>query len=160
MDYIDVVVEIPLHTNIKYELNKESGMLVVDRLLQTLMVYPANYGFIPKTLAKDGDPLDALVVCPYQLIPGCSISSKPIGIIYMEDEKGLDEKIICVPSEKVDKTYVGVEDMDDLPKQTVDEFIHFFEHYKDLEVGKYVKILGTGNANDACKLIESYKISS
>ena len=76
------------------------------------------------------------------------------------DESGLDEKIICVPSEKVDKTYVGVKDMDDLPKQTVDEFIHFFEHYKDLEVGKYVKILGTGNANDACKLIESYKISS
>ena len=158
MDVVDIIIEIPYHSNVKYELSKESNKLVVDRVLQTSMVYPANYGFIPNTLAADGDPLDALIIASYQLFPGCYIAACPIGVLYMEDEKGRDEKVICVPDAKVDRTYAGIKNVDDLPKHIIDEVMHFFEHYKDLEVGKFVKVAGVDGPDKAREVIASYTI--
>ena len=122
------------------------------------MVYPANYGYIDSTLAQDGDPLDVLVLTHYNLIPGCSIEINPIGVIFMEDEKGVDEKILAIPSNKVDKNNDNIHDISDIPQQTVAEIVHFFEHYKDLEENKYVKILKTGNKNDAMEIIKKYTV--
>ncbi|HUW80019.1 MAG TPA: inorganic diphosphatase, partial [Acidocella sp.] len=127
---------------VKYEIDKESGALMVDRVLFTPMVYPAAYGFIPGTLADDGDPADALVLIPAAVVPGAVIRARPIGLLLMEDEAGMDEKIVCVPHDKVHPQYTEITEVAQLPAITRDAIKHFFEHYKDLEKGKWVKITG------------------
>ncbi len=142
---INVVIEIPQGSGVKYEIDKESGALVVDRVVFTPMTYPAAYGFIPNTLADDGDPADALVLIPVAIVPGAVIRARPIGLLKMEDEAGQDEKIVCVPHDKVHPHYTSVTEIDQLPAITLDTIKHFFEHYKDLEKGKWVKITGWAN---------------
>lgn len=139
---IYVVVEIPQGSAVKYEVDKESGAIFVDRFLFTATAYPSAYGFIPGTLADDGDPADALVLIPTQVVPGAVIRARPVGMLRMEDEAGLDEKIICVPHDRVHPQYSHIETIDDLPPITLSAIEHFFERYKDLEPGKWVKILG------------------
>jgi inorganic pyrophosphatase len=140
-DEVNVIIEIPIGGEpIKYELDKESGAMFVDRFLHTSMVYPANYGFIPHTLSDDGDPCDVLVVGRRPIIPGAVIACRPIGAILMEDESGHDEKIVAVPVEKLHPFYNNVKSYTDLPEIMCDQFKHFFEHYKDLEKGKWVKV--------------------
>jgi inorganic pyrophosphatase len=148
-DDINVVVEIPQGSSVKYELDKETGAVVVDRFLFTPMSYPAAYGFIPGTLAADGDPLDALVLVPSQIVPGAVIRCRPIGVLKMEDESGGDEKIICVPHSKVHPLHGEVATVDDLPAIVRQVIEHFFETYKDLEPGKWVKIQGWGTLDEA-----------
>jgi inorganic pyrophosphatase len=150
---INVVIEIPHGSGVKYEVDKESGAMVVDRVVFTPMVYPAAYGFIPNTLADDGDPADALVLISAPLVPGAVVRSRPIGLLKMEDEAGQDEKIVCVPHDKVHPQYTGVTEISQLPAITRDAIEHFFSHYKDLEKGKWVKITGWGTAADAEKAI-------
>jgi inorganic pyrophosphatase len=140
---INVVIEIPQGSAVKYELDKESGAIVVDRFLFTPMAYPAAYGFIPGTLADDGDPADALVLTPaVPLVPGAVIRCRPIGMLMMEDESGQDEKIVCVPHDKINAQFSLVQAIEDLPEITRQAIEHFFTHYKDLEKGKWVKITG------------------
>ena len=139
---INVVIEIPQGSQVKYEVDKESGAMVVDRFLFTPMAYPAAYGFIPGTLADDGDPADALVLTPVGVVPGAVIRSRPIGMLQMEDESGGDEKIICVPHDKIHTLYKDVHSIDDLPEITRQVIEHFFTRYKDLEPGKWVKVTG------------------
>ncbi len=139
---INVVVEIPQGSAVKYEVDKTSGALFVDRFLFTATAYPAAYGFIPGTLAEDGDPLDALVLIPSQVVPGAVVRSRPIGMLRMEDEKGPDEKIICVPHDRVHPHHSAVESIDDLPPIIRAAIEHFFERYKDLETDKWVKVTG------------------
>ena len=153
---VNVIIEVSAQSNVKYEMDKESGALMVDRFLHTPMFYPANYGFLPHTLADDGDPLDALVITRFELQAGCVIEAKPVGVLYMEDESGTDEKIICVPKNKLDQSYANVNDINDLPEQVVAEIKHFFEHYKDLEKGKWVKISGFGNVKEAKEIIKKF----
>ena len=121
---VNVIIEVSANSNVKYEMDKESGALIVDRFLHTPMFYPANYGFLPHTLADDGDPLDALVITRFKLQEGSVIKAKPVGVLIMEDEKGMDEKIICVPSNKLDKAYENVNDVKDLPEQVLAEIKH------------------------------------
>ncbi len=142
---INVVIEIPAGSGVKYEVDKDSGALIVDRVVFTSMVYPAAYGFIPGTLADDGDPADALVLLPTAVVPGSVVRARPIGLLLMEDEAGQDEKIICVPHDKVHPLYSGITEVAELPAITRDTMQHFFEHYKDLEKGKWVKITGWGD---------------
>lgn len=150
----NVVIEIPCcSTPIKYELDKESSALVVDRIIATPMIYPCNYGFLPQTLAKDGDPLDALVITEVPLMVGSVIKSRPIGVVLMEDEKGLDEKIICVPISKVTTLYDNIVTYKDLPELKLQQITHFFERYKDLEPGKWVKIAGFSGIEKAEEII-------
>ncbi len=137
---IYVVVEIPQGSSIKYEVDKESGAVFVDRFLFTAMYYPFNYGFIPNTLAEDGDPTDVLVISSQPVAPGSVIRSRPIGMLEMEDEEGIDTKIIAVPVSKLDRTFDNVNDVNDLPEATLEKIKHFFEHYKELEKGKWVKV--------------------
>jgi inorganic pyrophosphatase len=152
---INVVVEIPQGSGVKYEIDKDSGALVVDRVVFTPMVYPAAYGFIPGTLADDGDPADALVLIPVAVVPGAVIRARPIGLLLMEDEAGQDEKIICVPHDKVHPLYKDITEAAQLPAITLDTIKHFFEHYKDLEKGKWVKITGWGDRAAAEKAISA-----
>ena len=138
---VNVIVEVTVGGQpIKYELDKEAGTLVVDRFLYTPMTYPGNYGFVPHTLAQDGDPIDVLVCNTRQLVPGCVVNVRPIGALTMEDDSGKDEKIIAVPSSRLTKRYEGVNNFSDLPEITLKQIEHFFEHYKDLEPGKWVKL--------------------
>jgi inorganic pyrophosphatase len=138
---VNVIIEVPVGGHpIKYEMDKEAGTLFVDRFLYTPMAYPGNYGFVPHTLSDDGDPIDVLVCNTRQLIPGCVINVRPIGVLVMEDNKGQDEKIIAVPSPELTLRYADVHNFDDLPEITLKQIQHFFEHYKDLEPGKWVKI--------------------
>jgi inorganic pyrophosphatase len=139
---INVVIEIPQGSQVKYELDKESGALFVDRFLFTPMAYPAAYGFIPGTLADDGDPADAMVLTPGPVVPGAVIRARPIGMLMMEDESGVDEKIICVPHDKVHPQFMTVHEVEDLPEITRAAIEHFFTRYKDLEAGKWVKVTG------------------
>ena len=139
---INVVIEVPQGSAVKYEVDKASGAVVVDRFLFTPMAYPAAYGFIPNTLADDGDPADALVLTPAAVVPGAVIRARPIGLLLMEDEAGQDEKIICVPHDKIHPQFSAVSEATDLPQITRDAIEHFFTHYKDLEKGKWVKISG------------------
>ncbi len=140
-EQINVVIEISQGGYpIKYEIDKESGALFVDRFLHTSMIYPANYGFIPHTLSDDGDPCDVLVITPIPVIAGCVIPCRPIGALLMEDESGQDEKIIAVPLDKQNPFYSKVESYTDLPEILREQIAHFFEHYKDLEKGKWVKV--------------------
>ena len=151
---INVVIEIPQGSQVKYELDKESGAIVVDRFLFTPMAYPAAYGFIPNTLADDGDPSDALVLAPAPIVPGAVIRVRPIGVLFMEDESGQDEKLVCVPHDKLHTAFAEVKEIEQLPKITRDSIEHFFTRYKDLEVGKWVKVRGWGNAAQAAEIIE------
>ena len=138
---VNEIVEVPVGGQpIKYEMDKEAGTLVVDRFLYTPMTYPGNYGFVPHTLSEDGDPIDVLVCNTRQLIPGCVINVRPIGVLVMEDNAGKDEKVIAVPSPKLTRRYENVHEHTDLPEITLQQIEHFFEHYKDLEPGKWVKI--------------------
>ncbi|KXV73748.1 inorganic pyrophosphatase, partial [Gluconobacter japonicus] len=139
---INVVIEIPQGSQVKYEVDKESGAIFVDRFLFTPMAYPAAYGFIPGTLAADGDPADALVLAPAAVVPGAVIRARPIGMLKMEDESGQDEKIICVPHDKIHPQFTDVKSIDDLPEITRKAIEHFFERYKDLEPNKWVKVTG------------------
>jgi inorganic pyrophosphatase len=153
-DEVNVVIEVAIGGEpIKYEKDKEAGTLFVDRFLYTPMRYPGNYGFIPHTLSEDGDPCDVLVANTRPLIPGSYIAVRPIGVMMMEDEGGGDEKIIAVPVPKLTKRYENVHNYTDLPKITLDQIQHFFEHYKDLEPGKWVKLAGWGDAAKAKQLI-------
>lgn len=153
-DEVNVVIEVAIGGEpIKYEMDKAAGTLFVDRFLYTPMRYPGNYGFIPHTLSEDGDPCDVLVANTRPLIPGSYIAVRPIGVMMMEDEGGGDEKIIAVPVPKLTKRYENVHNYTDLPKITLDQIQHFFEHYKDLEPGKWVKLTGWGDAAKAKQLI-------
>lgn len=137
---VNVVVEIPQGSSIKYEVDEESGAVFVDRFLHTAMFYPFNYGFVPSTLADDGDPIDILVISQHPVAPGTVIVAKPIGMLDMEDEAGQDEKVVAVPREKVDPQYGLIEEIEELPSSIKKQIEHFFEHYKDLEKEKWVKI--------------------
>ena len=151
---VNVIVEVPVGGEpIKYEMDKEAGTLVVDRFLYTAMRYPGNYGFIPHTLSNDGDPCDVLVANTRAIVPGAVMSVRPVGVLLMEDEAGGDEKIIAVPSSKPTQRYDKVQTYSDLPDITLAQIQHFFEHYKDLEPGKWVKVLRWGGADDAHRLI-------
>jgi inorganic pyrophosphatase len=151
---INVIIEVPTGGEpIKYEMDKASGILVVDRFLYTSMRYPGNYGFIPHTLSSDGDPVDVLVINTRAITPGAMMSARPVGVLIMEDEAGGDEKIIAVPSTRLTRRYENVKSYKDLPEITLDQVRHFFEHYKDLEEGKWVKIVKWGDADDAHRLI-------
>jgi inorganic pyrophosphatase len=151
---VNVIVEVAIGGEpIKYEMDKEAGTLVVDRFLYTPMRYPGNYGFVPHTLSDDGDPIDVLVANTRPIIAGAVINVRPIGVLKMEDDGGGDEKIIAVPSPKLTQRYANVHTITDLPQITLDQIQHFFEHYKDLEPGKWVKIIGWGGAEEAQQLI-------
>jgi inorganic pyrophosphatase len=151
---VNVIVEVPVGGEpIKYEMDKESGALVVDRFLYTSMRYPGNYGFIPHTLSDDGDPVDVLIANQRGIIPGAIIAVRPVGVLKMNDEAGGDEKIIAVPVPKLTRRYENVHEYTDLPDITLKQIEHFFEHYKDLEPGKWVKVIGWGNAEEARAMI-------
>ena len=151
---VNVIVEVPMGGQpIKYELDKDAGTLVVDRFLYTPMSYPGNYGFVPHTLSDDGDPIDVLVANTRDLVPGCVINVRPIGVLIMEDNEGEDEKILAVPSHALTRRYDHVEEFSDLPEITVQQIEHFFEHYKDLEPGKWVRLGGWQGAEKAKQMI-------
>ena len=151
---VNVIIEVPVGGEpIKYEMDKEAGTLVVDRFLYTAMRYPGNYGFIPHTLSNDGDPCDVLIANTRAIVPGAVMSVRPVGVLLMEDEAGGDEKIIAVPSSKLTQRYDKVRTYRDLPDITLQQIQHFFEHYKDLEPGKWVKVLRWGGAEEAHQLI-------
>jgi inorganic pyrophosphatase len=153
-DDINVIVEVPVGGHpIKYELDKDAGTLVVDRFLYTPMTYPGNYGFVPHTLSDDGDPIDVLICNTRPLVPGCVINTRPVGVLVMEDNSGQDEKILAVPSSHVTQRYDRVNNFDDLPDITLQQIQHFFEHYKDLEPGKWVKIGDWLDASNAKRMI-------
>ncbi|MXV45304.1 inorganic diphosphatase [Saccharibacter sp. 17.LH.SD] len=150
---VNVVIEIPKGSSVKYEIDKESGALFVDRFLFTPMAYPTAYGFIPNTLAADGDPVDALVLTPDAVVPGSVIRARPIGMLKMEDESGQDEKIICVPHDKIHPQFSDITSVDQLPEITRKAIAHFFERYKDLEANKWVKVSGWADKAEAGKVI-------
>ena len=153
-DDVNVIVEVPIGGEpIKYELDKASGTLVVDRFLYTSMRYPGNYGFIPHTLSGDGDPVDVLIANSRAIAPGAVISVRPVGVLLMEDNEGQDEKIVAVPSTHISARFDGIASYNDLPEITVKQIEHFFAHYKDLEPGKWVRIIGWGDAAKAKGMI-------
>lgn len=153
---VNVVVEVPVGGEpIKYEMHKPSGALMVDRFLYTAMRYPGNYGFIPHTLSDDGDPIDVVIANQRGLLPGSVIAVRPIGVLRMQDEAGGDEKILAVPVPKLTQRYAHVHNYTDLPEITVRQVQHFFEHYKDLEPDKWVKVLGWGDAAEAREMINA-----
>ncbi|MBI5044499.1 MAG: inorganic diphosphatase [Candidatus Levybacteria bacterium] len=137
---INVLVEIPKDSGIKYELDKDSGIVMVDRFLHTAMRFPSNYGFVPNTLADDGDPLDVMVLSEYAVAPGTAIPAVVIGMLEMEDEAGIDTKILAVPSKKIDPLFGEFTDIADVPEATKNKIKHFYENYKSLEPGKWVKL--------------------
>jgi len=153
---INVAIEIPAGSApVKYELDKESGALLVDRFIHTPMHYPVNYGFVPHTLSDDGDPIDACVLTPHPIVPGCVIATRPVGVLMMEDESGVDEKLLCVPVDKLHPYYSNVKSVQDLPQIVLDQIGHFFEHYKDLESGKWVKVQGWEGVEKAHEMIKA-----
>ncbi|MCX5480642.1 inorganic diphosphatase [Kaistia geumhonensis] len=159
---INVIIEVPVGGEpIKYEMDKEAGALYVDRFLYTPMRYPGNYGFVPHTLCGDGDPIDVLVTNQRAIIPGAIMNCRPVGVLRMRDEGGEDEKVIAVPSTKLTRRYEKIESYTDLPEITLRQIEHFFQHYKDLEKGKWVEISGWGDKAEAERLIveaiERYK---
>ena len=151
---INVFIEIPQGgLPVKYELDKQTGVLFVNRFLHTTMFYPGNYGFIPQTLARDGDPIDVIVLSQSAVVPGAVVRSRPVGVLLMEDEAGPDEKIIAVPVEKLNPYYRDVRTLDDLPRILRDQIAHFFRHYKDLEEGKWVRLTRWAEIGEANELI-------
>jgi inorganic pyrophosphatase len=152
---INVIIEVPVGGEpIKYEMDKASGAMVVDRFLHTSMRYPGNYGFVPHTLSDDGDPVDIIIANTRAVTPGAIMNCRPIGVLMMSDEAGGDEKILAVPSTHLTKRYEKVENYSDLPEITLQQIEHFFQHYKDLETNKWVKIEGWGDAAKAKMLIQ------
>ncbi len=151
---VNVLIEVPIGGDpIKYEIHKDSGALMVDRFLYTAMRYPGNYGFIPHTLSGDGDPCDVIVANTRAIVPGAIMSCRIVGVLIMEDEAGGDEKLIAVPAHKLTQRYDSVQDYTDLPLITRQQIEHFFAHYKDLEPGKWVKILRWGDAAEAQAMV-------
>lgn len=137
---VNVIIEIPQGCMVKYEMDKDAGVIAVDRFVRTTMGYPANYGYVPNTLSGDGDPVDVMVLCSQPLHPGVMINVIPIGLLEMEDEAGVDTKVIAVPTEKSDPFYGYMKDVTDIPVALKEKIKHFFEHYKELEPGKWVKL--------------------
>ncbi|HTV46701.1 MAG TPA: inorganic diphosphatase [Stellaceae bacterium] len=153
-DDINVIVEVPEGgPPVKYELDKESGVLVVDRFLNTAMFYPGNYGFVPHTLGEDGDPVDVLIVGTAPVVPGAVVRCRPVGALIMADERGPDEKIVAVPVDELHPYFVGVRSYRDLPPNLCNQIAHFFRHYKDLESGKWVEVGDWVEAGDAAALV-------
>lgn len=150
---INIVVEIPKGSSIKYEFDAATGQLFVDRKLYTAMNYPFNYGFIPRTLEMDGDPVDALILGEDPVVPLSIVKSRPIGVLLTEDEEGQDSKVIATPLPKIDPTFSKIGDIKDLPQYVEDQIKHFFEHYKELEEGKFVKVMGWEGKEGAVKKI-------
>ena len=151
---INVIIEIPAHSDpVKYEVDKETGAMFVDRFMSTAMHYPCNYGYVPHTLSKDGDPVDVLVVTPVPLIAGSVISCRPVGVLKMTDESGDDAKVLAVPIDKLCRSFKNASNIEDINPLLVDQIAHFFEHYKDLDEGKWVRVEGWGNAEEAKKEI-------
>lgn len=151
---INVIIEIPAHSEpIKYEVDKKTGSLFVDRFLSTSMYYPCDYGYIPRTLSEDGDPVDVLVITPIPVNRGCVIRCRPVGMLQMKDEAGDDRKILAVPINKLTSLYHNIQKFDDLPALLLHQITHFFTHYKDLEEGKWVKLEGWLGPEDAKKEI-------
>jgi len=139
---------------VKYEIDKESGAVFVDRIVNTSMFYPCNYGFVPNTLHADGDPTDVLVLTDFPLQPGTVIRCRPVGVLKMEDDGGMDDKLIAVPVEKVDPFQANIQDLGDIVPKTLERIKHFFEHYKDLEAGKWVKVIGWGDKAEAEQILQ------
>ncbi|EAH7585688.1 inorganic diphosphatase [Campylobacter lari] len=152
---LNAVIEIPYGSNIKYELDKESGAIMVDRVMYSAMFYPANYGFIPNTLADDGDPIDVLVLNEYPIQAGAVIPCRLIGVLLMEDESGMDEKLLAVPVSKIDPKYDNIKSLDDLPKASLDKIKNFFETYKMLEPNKWVKVKEFAGIEKASEILEN-----
>jgi len=153
---VNVIIEVPAGTEpVKYEIDKDSGALFVDRIMHTSMRYPCNYGFIPHTLADDGDPADVLLANRTPIMPGAVVRCRPLGVLIMEDEAGMDEKILMVPVDKLHPFYTGVKSYEELPQIFLDQVAHFFEHYKDLEKGKWVKVVGWEGPEKAAELIST-----
>ena len=151
---VNVIIEIPKDAEpVKYEVDKATGAIFVDRILSTPMRYPCNYGYIPHTLCGDGDPADVLVILPLPLVPGSVIRCRPVGVMMMQDEAGSDEKLLAVPIDKVFNGYVHVHDISQVSKHWLERIGHFFQHYKDLEPGKWVKISGWGDAAQARSIV-------
>ena len=151
----NVIIEIPMNADpIKYEVDKETGAIFVDRFMSTSMHYPTNYGYVPKTISGDGDPVDVLVITPVPLIPGVVVTCRPIGILKMEDEAGMDGKVLAVPTDKILSIYTQWQKPEDMNPMRLKTIAHFFEHYKDLEQGKWVKILGWEGPQAAMQEIE------
>ena len=151
---INVIIEISAQGDpIKFEVDKDSGAVFVDRFMGTSMRYPLNYGYVPHTVAGDGNPVDVLVVTPFPLQPGVVIRCRPVGVLKMEDDGGVDAKVVAVPVSKLTPLYDKVQTIDDLPELLMRQTVHFFEHYKDLEPGKWVKVLGWGTVDEAKKEI-------
>ena len=153
---VNVVIEIPAHQSqpVKYEVDKDSGALIVDRFMGTPMFYPCHYGFIPGTLGGDGDPLDVLLWSPYSLVPGCVIAARVVGVLEMDDESGEDLKILTVPDSKICPQLAHVQDLTDMPEDLLAKIQHFFEHYKDLEEGKWVQLRSYQPKDRAVQLVE------
>jgi inorganic pyrophosphatase len=155
-DVFNVIIEISANAApVKYEVDKDSGAVFVDRFMGTAMHYPCNYGYVPQTLAADGDPVDVLVVTPFPLPPGVVVAVRPLGILKMEDEAGGDSKLVAVPTEKLCPMYKKIQALEDLPELLLAQIKHFFEHYKDLEPGKWVKVVGWAGIEDAKEEVRS-----
>lgn len=153
---INVIIEIPAHSDpVKYELDKKTGAMFVDRFMSSAMHYPCNYGYVPHTLSADGDPVDVLVVTPYPLIPGSVIRCRPVGVLKMTDESGDDAKVLALPIDKLSKSYRSISSYRDMPQDLLDKISHFFEHYKDLDEGKWVRVGGWGDIDEAKREIET-----
>ena len=151
---INVIIEIPAHSDpVKYEVDKDTGAMFVDRFMNTAMYYPCNYGYIPHTLSEDGDPADVLVVTPHPLISGSVIQCRPVGVLKMTDESGVDSKILAVPVDKLCVSYRSTREFRDLPSLLLDQIAHFFQHYKDLENNKWVKVDGWADSAESKKEI-------
>jgi len=147
---INVIIEIPAHSDpVKYEVDKATGAMFVDRFMSTAMHYPCNYGYVPHTLSSDGDPVDVLVLTPVPLITGSVVRCRPVGVLKMTDESGDDAKVLAVPIDKLCTMYRGVQDFRDLPPMLLNQIAHFFEHYKDLDEGKWVRVEGWGGVDEA-----------
>jgi len=152
---VNVIIEVSMNSSpVKYEFDKETGALFVDRIIQTSMYYPCNYGFVPGTLSGDGDPVDVLVVGNFPIVPGAVVAVRPIGVLMMEDESGIDEKILAVPTTKIDPFYADIESYKDLPKILIEKISNFFENYKKLEKNKWVKLADWNDANSAKEIIK------
>lgn len=153
---INVIIEVPLGGEpVKYEVDKESGAMFVGRFLHTAMRYPCNYGFVPHTLADDGDPVDVLVAGRVPVVPGAVVRARPVGVLIMEDEAGPDEKVLAVPVDQLHPYYAGVGSYRELPPILREQIAHFFQHYKDLEPDKWVKVKRWGEADEACRMVEN-----
>ena len=147
---VNVIIEIPSHSDpVKYEVDKETGAMFVDRFMNTAMHYPCNYGYVPHTLSADGDPVDMLVVTPVPLITGSVVRCRPVGVLKMTDESGDDAKVLAVPIDKLCSLYRNARDIADMPAALLDQIAHFFEHYKDLDEGKWVRVEGWGGVDEA-----------